>query len=41
MKFDPMGAVIEALKLSYLRKGIDISTQIKLKLNWYKADLAA
>ena len=36
-----MGGVIEAIKLSYLRKGVDISTQIKSKLNWYKADLVA
>ena len=41
VKFDPMGGVIEAIKLSYLRKGVDISTQIKLKLNWYNTDLAA
>ena len=36
-----MGAIIEAIKLSYLRKGFDISTHIKSKLNWYNGDLAA
>ena len=41
VKFDPMGGVIDAIKLYYLKKGIDVSTQIKQKLNWYNADLAA
>ena len=26
VKFDPLSAIIEAIKLSYLRKGIDVST---------------
>ncbi len=36
-----MGATIEAIKLSYLREGIDISNKIKINLNWFKVDLVA
>ena len=36
-----MGATIEAIKFYYLRKGVDISNQIKVNLNWFKVDLAA
>ena len=36
-----MGGVIDAIKLSYLYKGVDVSNQIRQSINWYNMDLVA
>jgi hypothetical protein len=36
-----LGGVLDAIKLKNLQKGIDVSNELKSKINWFNIDLAA
>jgi hypothetical protein len=41
VKFDPLEAVLNQVKLSYLQQGIDATDMVNTYVNWFKVDLAA
>jgi hypothetical protein len=41
VKFDPLEAILNQVKLSYLQQGIDATDTVNTYVNWFKVDLAA